>query len=356
VSHSLTTSSGAFDGFGKIHCVRVWDPRSARISQRFFLRKHEVLFGSDKAVDIKLKVATGFYARLDFQTQEIHFIEADRVVPAEPGNLIGVGDYVVQWKILNIFDRRFRWAVLGLLLSTIFLSFFAFFHSSSHVDECSDLDRKIAIGDWNSKDVMDQKNQEFLNGIFELKKSFQTALHQNAFVKARAELQSLELTLAQRKVWNRPRSASLKDIQSGEDQSNFVCDIRKPLQILEWKLTERLASSYFKQKNFLAAAKELKTFHSRFGISPDNSISIERRILRQAEKIYYEGYRLEDDEPERGEEMMENAQEICRELGKDRNCFRSASNDLVLPNSKTFDEAVRERNGDSLKENNEAAE
>ncbi|MDB5037624.1 MAG: hypothetical protein JWQ35_1152 [Bacteriovoracaceae bacterium] len=284
-----------------IHSIRVWSPDSAKIKQRFFIRD-EILFGTDKTADVYLKDLPGFFARVDFKAEEIHYLEEDRIEKIEAGEIFQIQSFVCQWKAFNLFSKKIRWASIVFLTGLLFIflvhSLLLNSGSNKHI-VCSRRLEKISSGAWGTSEG-DAAEQMFFRNLGELKKSFQTSLKTKQWAKSRAELDSIESTL--------------------ESERHAECGTLRPAQVLEAQFSRALIVDYLKDQNTLAAAEEIRRFRNRF--QSDDLDRLENRVFKAAHKIYLEGYRLEEEDFEKGNELMEKAQQTCVLLDHDPMCFK----------------------------------
>ena len=81
---------------------------------------------------------------------------------------------------------------------------------------------------------------------------------------------------------------------------------------------DRLAGQRFVEQR---AADEVQRFRQRF---PEESTErMEARVIRAAGRVYFEGYRLEDEDAEKASDLMETAEHICKIFGRDPQCFKT---------------------------------
>jgi hypothetical protein len=282
----------------KIKCLRIWRPRVSRIRSKYFL-KSQILFGTDRSADIPLENVSGLYARLDFDASEIHFLEDDRIKRVGPGELFQMGNYVFQWKKIDVLKRKgLLSGVTVLALGVLILFIFSFLKNETTNEDsrCSPRAERLLRGLWTANNASDEI---FFKELSALKASFSSALRSHHWAKARAELDGM--------------GASLEV----ED-----CDFESVLRPLEFRLSKSLIFFYLSESNLKAAVTEIVRFKAKY---PGHELDrLEVRVLREARRLYFEGYRLEEEDPLKGGDIMEEAEQICRTLGRDTHCFRTS--------------------------------
>lgn len=283
----------------QLYCLSLWDPLKEKIRKKYFI-KNEIIFGSDKDADVRLENTPGLMARLDCQTEELWFIADEKVETVKEGALFQMGEHVFQWKKINFLKTKWTRWFLMLIPGMVLLSLLCCFPVKQHFN-CSEKALKIVSGSWGSSSAPDE-HKAFFHEIHELKKSFEEALKKQGLMKARAELNGIKKILE-------------------KEQIPSECGGQTVLVKLEAKMSEKVARFFLKENNVLAASKELHRFKTTY--ASETLFSLEKRVLRSARKVYLEGYRLEEENPEKGEELMEQARQICLTLGQSSDCFRS---------------------------------
>ncbi len=289
----------------KIYLLRVWRPNKNKIFNRFFL-KSEVLFGSDVSADIKLEQANGIIARLDCSSLEIIDLKSGQISKIESNELFQVGESVCQLREVSKIPVQSKWTITGLCASVLLLFFIHFLRGEKEKQSCSELAQNIQQGIYR----YDGFNEDIQNSARRLagyKSEFKQAIKEKQWVKARSELSSLFILF--------------------EDIETPHCSLLQAKEVLEGELSKNLISYYLREKNPKSAAEELAQYSQKY--QNDSLLKLKSRILRLAKKQYYEGYRLEDENPAKGAELMEASQEICLLLGETEKCFENQGDAYV---------------------------
>lgn len=287
--------------FQALHRIRIWDPSCPKIRQRYFL-KTEIVFGSDKNADIVVPDGPGFGARLDFESGELHYLEEEKISNIDTKTLFQVGAFVFQWTRVDWWKKEWNWAAGAFLGGLLLLSVCFLWKPASESAYCSPRFVRAAQGAWSESGAR-VSDKDFFQSLSGLKKSFQEALKLNQWAKARLELNSVREIL-------------------GRENAPKDCGIFAALEEMEGRLSQRLVFEHLKKDDLVSAALEAQKSKQR--ISETAYASLEKRVIRAARKTYLDGYRLEEESPEKSEALMEAAHEACLSLSREAECFRSA--------------------------------
>ena len=277
----------------QLYQVRFWEPKTSKIKTRFFI-KNLIVLGSDKTCDLKHSDLEGLHARLDFRNQCLLDLQTNDEKTIEEGELFQVGELIFQWSLVLKLPKS-AWLTTGLFGLGVLLLLTAYVLH----DPCTEKEKKIASGNW-------QKYTE--DPTFDLlsktRASALDAMKSGLWVRARGELNSIKEII-------------LPEIQDER------CGCMNPLENLEARLSLGLSKHYLKQNQLMDAVDEVLRWRERRPeVLKDERERFLRQILRQASRKYVEGYRLEDEDSERGRHMMEEAHEVCDKLGLEPQCFR----------------------------------
>jgi hypothetical protein len=282
----------------KINCIRIWSPGSEKIKNRFFL-KSDIIFGSDLASDICITELEGLQARLDFQEKELSHFQNDKLEYIEEGQIFQLGPYVFQWKTISPFKKSYILPLSCISISLFFILIISIWPKEAKID-CSARSLKLASGYWGSSSAR-PKDKKFFANLQTYKLSFLKAVKNKNWLKARSELNEIELRV--------------RDVNAQK-----ACGILLPLVQLERRLSENLIRGFLKDSSLLLAAEEIQSFKTKF---PENNLErFEKRIMKDIRKKYFQGYRLEEKDPEKAFALMEQAEEACMALGLEGDCFR----------------------------------
>lgn len=279
-----------------IFALRIWDPASSRIRKKFFL-KSEILFGSDSSADVRIPELKGLVARYDTQQNELHWIESGKSEVIPEGHLFQIGSFVFQWKVFHLFESPRKFITLG-LLGVAGAAGLLLWASSDHLYLCSERVQKLASRDW----------AEFpeLTDYYRLKEAFEGALKARDLARSKGELMSL---------------VELVDSEGADTR----CGHRKVIFEMQRDFFSALLIQKLKTGDLSGALETFKNF-KEMNPEPVYLQKLLRPLLRLAKKIFYEGYRLEETDSDRGGELMDQAQGLCQALQLKDFCFNSETN------------------------------
>ncbi len=301
-----------------IHHLRIWDSQSSRIKSKYFVKK-EILFGSDAKADVRMDSLSGFYARLDFETGELYFLETQQSETLKSGDIFQMGTSAVQWKIFKPLPRSFYGMGFIILFGSSLL-LWSYTRGKKAEPPCSNRSIKIASGSWGVSGVSPE-DRRFFEDLRDLRKSFLKGLKSMEWVKARADLNSI------REFFNR------------EDQDPR-CGVLQSLTALEGRFSEALILKNLREKDPLKAAQVWKKFKDEF--QTEDLEYLKKRMIREALKTYYQGYRLEDESAEHGQDLMDQAQKVCLYLNLPENCFKPKMKDSLYEAGNSGSNSERE--------------
>lgn len=291
-----------------IHFLRIWSPYTHRISFKYYF-KSQIVIGSDKTADLTLQNLVGFFARLNFSEKTLNFLDHPEAQAVEEGKLFQLGEYALQWRQIRFLQPNRKamgsaaLAIIGLLLMALLTTGFVGF------DRCKGVQRALGRGDWSKRFLADlpERDQKRFEVAKSLRAEFQKAITGKDFVKARSVLNELK------------RNFDSENI-------DLSCGLSDWIGSLETALSHALIKDYLKANEVIKAAEEYSRIrHSR------PSGGIESRLIRAARDLYFEGYRLEDDESDEAYLKMDQAREVCRILNLDADCFRGTKKTRLRP-------------------------
>jgi len=261
-----------------IQLIRIWDSRTAKIRTHFFLRK-EILIGADRSSHLRLKDVRGFEAKINFDTQTIRRLDQSDVEKLELGGIFQLGPYALHWRSFKFAEYSSRRRLIGMILLLTFFLGSLIWLQFRESPQCPAIG-KISI-------------------------NFERALREEIYVKARVELNQLKqdyLSLTK-------SAACAEGVEAKKLEARFWTAVLQ--QSLDLKDANAVA------QNFL----ELK----KLSLKDRREQLLERRVIDLAREVYLDGYRAEDQDFEKGLELMEKAREICRAIHLPPDCFKGAS-------------------------------
>jgi hypothetical protein len=279
--------------------LRLWRPSSRRIEQRIFIR-NEVIFGSDKSSDIYLQDLEGLHARLDFRTSELHFLASGQMIHAEPGEIFQINGYVFQWKEFRVWRKPILTSAAMIFLGIGCLMGITHFHHAREKIPSHCSPRAEALLRDQTDDSLSPSELSFLNTIREQKKSAVEAITEHQWVKASAEIHSLEQIL-----------------RAEESQD---CSLLHLISSVRLRFSKAIISEHLQNERINEAADELNRLRTL--ISDVDLTRLERRILRSTQKIFLTAYRLEEVDPMKADDLLERADRVCAILGYDPQCYK----------------------------------
>lgn len=270
-----------------LHFIRVWDSRTAQVRNRFFFRS-EILIGSDKSNHLRLKDLKGFEAKIQFYDGTLRVLENAGAEQIYPQKIFQIGSYAFHWRKINLrpkFDRRKM--ILSLFLLTVGIGLLSWTQGRA-LPSCPLF--SVYLKNPVSKNLVT---------------AFEKAVARKAFVKARADLSGIKKDFS---LFARSES----------------CEQSSDIKSLEASFWSGILQQNLEAKDGEAAAKNLNALKS-LSLKDRREFLLERRVVDLARDFFLEGYRMEDQDFEKGLTLMEKARSICRSLGKPEECFRSQS-------------------------------
>lgn len=282
----------------ELNFLRIWHSDTAKIKQRVFA-KDEVLIGSDRKTDVRLKGIGGFVARLDFKSHELHLLEENEIKKLSTGSFFQIGNFVFQWETKPIINRR-RGIQGGILLLAFSVVLVGLSLPRNDIIECSARAEKIAGGRWGPSSAR-RSDQAFFRKLQTLKKSFRKALKKSYLTVARAELKEIK--------------DHLSGIRSAEK-----CGVLRPIDDFEEALSEQITLKFIREKKLVLAAQEVQKFREKYG--DDRHRVLRQRIQNEAKTLAFESWKLEKKNPEKAYETKKQVQAICEAVSPNDDCFK----------------------------------
>lgn len=287
--------------FLKINRIRVWNPHTARVSERWFW-KSEALIGSDRKCGVRIRELQGLMARIDFGQKEIIYINSGKIEKLKVGELFQIEAYVFQWSELDL-SRAMTFGTLVSIASIIIFLILLFVWKSHRAEQCSHDAFQRTHGPW-------KKSSPITGQLFERRIDFRKALDEKSWLKALAELNSIrEMTYSQ--------------------ELPKTCLPATAFEKLELEFAEGIIRDYLSKNELERAANELKKIGHLSGADGWNRL--QKIVLKNARSVYLKGYRMDDEVSEDAQGLMDSAESVCLALSLSSRCFLQQTSHQRVP-------------------------
>lgn len=284
-----------------LHLLRVWNPKNLKIRRQLFFRS-QILVGSDRSAHFRVAELEGLSARLDLEAAEVTHLADGKVESIEPGRIIELGELALQWKLIALFQSRWIWPVSVLLVGLCLMGLGGLFGANqANQAPCSEFASYLRQGRWIPSTADNEGQRKILSDLSSMRASFLSAMKTRNLLVARGELQAM---------------SDIIDKISVERG----CDVRFELDRLESRFSELRIQLAIKENKILEAAEEFGRLAS--SIQNRKVERIEKRLRRMATELYIKGYQSEDIDPEKAEELMDQAEQVCLALKREPDCYR----------------------------------
>jgi hypothetical protein len=285
----------------KINRIRVWNPHSARVSERWFW-KSEALIGSDRKCGIRIHELQGLMARIDFDQKEIIYIDSGKIENLKVGELFQIGTYVFQWSELDL-SKTISLGTLVSIVSIFAFSILLLIWNSRRVEQCGHDAFQLTHGPW-------KKSSPITGQLFEKRIDFRRALDEKSWLKALAELNSIREMISSPQV---PKA----------------CLPASAFEKLELEFAEKIIRDYLSKNELERAANELKKIGHLNGADGWNRLR--KIVLNNARSVYLKGYRMDDESSDEAQGLMDNAESVCLALSLSSRCFLQQTSHQRVP-------------------------